>query len=459
MAGPNAALRAARGRRGWKKSQLIHALRRAASARGEQLPADASLNRRIALWENQGTPPDERYQALLCEVYNTTPATLGFVTADDSSPVTYPDTIETAVEQLARLCGLDAIDDTRLTNAQPLDEGWTSPAIRWLLARPDDLPQREKTGIHVGAADVAAIRATATAFMSLDFQYGGGHARTALAHYYHHDVRPMLDGTYSPGVGRTLLKATAELVEVLGWTAYDTQRHGAARRYLVHALRLTQAADDRMLGGVLLANLSHQANYLGDFREAAQLARAAQEGAKSRATPTALALFAAHEARAHASAGEERAATAAIADAERYFSRSNSADDPEWLRYFDSAELAGEIAHCFRDLGVHHPHLINHAREHVDRAVAETGPQYSRTLGFVRMVQASIDLESGEVDKSLTHAKLALASATGLKSARFQRYVTDYRRQLTRYADVPAVRDFLASFPKQGRMSLLESAP
>jgi hypothetical protein len=54
-------------------------------------------------------------------------------------------------------------------------------------------------------------------------------------------------------------------------------------------LRLANAGGDRMLGGRILAGMSHQANFLGYFDHAINLARAAQRGAAGHATPTAMA--------------------------------------------------------------------------------------------------------------------------------------------------------------------------
>lgn len=133
-----------------------------------------------------------------------------------------------------------------------------------------------------------------------------------------------------------------------------------------------------------LANMSHQAPYLGDFGQAVQLARAAQVGAKDAASATTMAMFLAMEARAHAGNGDDEACSRAFAEAERFFEKSDLADDPKWIGYFDAAELAGEGAHCFRDL--RGPRMT---LEFVTRAVELTDPVYARTLAFVRLVHAA----------------------------------------------------------------------
>jgi transcriptional regulator with XRE-family HTH domain len=434
----NPALRAARERRGWTQTQLIHAIQTRAAARGMASVSSAHIKRRIASWENEGIIPGaDLYQPLLCEIYGATPADLGFVPSQLAMTLEFPGEPLTSVARVAAICELDLFDDPQLREAGPLADGLSAPSVAWLLARPDDSVSRLAAGRSVTMDDVASVHDMAGAFEALDFKLGGGFGRTALAQFYRHDVRPMLERSYTDSVGRALYAAAAELVEVLAWTAYDTGQHGAAQGYFVQALRLAHAADDRMFGGTVLANLSHQANYLGDSTQAAQLARAAQEGARGRATPTAMALFAAHEARAHATAGDEKACTVAMREAERFFEQARPADDPAWLRYFDGAELAGEFAHCFRDLGI-----VGAGREYVDRAISATDPAYARTLGFVRMVRASIDLRSGDLEGALTQARGAVRDGHGLKSERFRRYVRDFRDQLKPLAGQPAVTEF-----------------
>ncbi|GAA0333061.1 hypothetical protein NE235_13340 [Actinoallomurus spadix] len=100
-------LRAQREQRGWTKTQLDARLRQAAARRGEVLPQPQSLARQIARWENGHGPVGEFYQPLFCEVYECSPAELGFVEraeirASDQEPLN-----ELATE-LARAASVDA---------------------------------------------------------------------------------------------------------------------------------------------------------------------------------------------------------------------------------------------------------------------------------------------------------------------------------------------------------------
>lgn len=306
-----------------------------------------------------------------------------------------------------------------------------------MIARPDGVQADRPGRQRVGMRDVRAIRDAAGMFMQLDFKYGGGHGHKALRHYFRHEVLPLLDVSYSEKVGTALFGAAAEVSQLLAWTAYDTGNHRLAHRYLSSTLRLTQVIDDRMFGARILGNLSHQANYLGNHAQAIQLARAAVEGAKGRATPRAMSNYWAMEARALSNAGEKAYAARAMNEAERHFEQADSADDPTWLRYFDEAELTGEFCHCFRDL-----RMRREAVEQAQRAVDSTDPAYARTLGFCRMVLAQSQLINGDLEAAVTTASLAVDGGDSLQSSRFQRYVTDFQAEVSTHAAHPAVVAF-----------------
>jgi hypothetical protein len=239
-------------------------------------------------------------------------------------------------------------------------------------------------------------------------------------------------GRFTDQVGRRLFSAAAEVAQLLGWTAYDTGRHGLAQRYLIQSLRLAQAADDRMMGGRLLANMSHQANYLGNFDHAVHLARAAQEGARGATSATTMAMFLAHQARAHAGNGDDAACSRALREAEAFFQRRDPSEDPEWIGYFDAAELAGESARCFRDL--RNPRIT---QEFVASAIEQCDPTYVRTLAFVRLVHAASFAQQREPHQAVEVATQAIGLVGSLKSRRYLRYVRDLCTDLAGYAPRP----------------------
>jgi tetratricopeptide (TPR) repeat protein len=243
------------------------------------------------------------------------------------------------------------------------------------------------------------------------------------------------------------MSAAADAAEVLGWSAYDAGRHGAAQRYFVQGLRLAREANDRLMGGQILANLSHQANYLGNFSEAIQFARAAQAATVGEASATVRAMFLAMEARALASIGDSQACAAVLHRAEQAFDQRNPGDDPDWISYFDAWELAGEAAHCFRDLGQPHETL-----RFVEQAIDPVHTP-ARTRALIEMVRAAGALRSGDLEQAISIATDAVGLAGSLQSSRYLQYVADLHGLLTeKNVSHPSVRAFTelvgVSYPK-----------
>jgi hypothetical protein len=153
-----------------------------------------------------------------------------------------------------------------------------------------------------------------------------------------------------------------------------------------------------------------------------------------------MALFHAMEARAQASMGKEEDTTAALLTAERWHQQANPADDdPEWIRYFDSAELHAEFAHCFRDLG-----QGDLAGQHAEISLREAGSVYVRSTSFVRTVLSTAHLLDGNVEKALHEARAVFDIAGQLKSMRVRAYLDEFRKRLTTsHPNDAAVRAFL----------------
>jgi hypothetical protein len=348
----------------------------------------------------------------------------------------YPARSEHAVDLLATLTSADLSDSPALATSAWVTAAAPGAITGYLFAE----PQRVE---HAGAlaesgADIAGrIRATIRYLMDLDFQFGGGHMRRMLLVYWNTEIVPALRQRYTGVILRDVMSAAAEAAELLGWSAYDAGRHGAAQRYFVQGLRLAREANDRLMGGHLLADLSHQANYLGNFSEAIQFARAAQASTTGEASATVSSMFLAMEARALASIGDVRACAAVLHRAEQAFDQSNPSEDPEWISYFDAWELAGEAAHCFRDLS-----QPRETQLFVAQAIdpIRTPP---RTRAFIDMVSAAGLLRASDLDQAISIATDAVTRAGSLQSTRYIRYVADFCASLAeKNASHPSVRAF-----------------
>ncbi|MFJ8002221.1 regulator [Streptomyces sp. NPDC096310] len=310
-----------------------------------------------------------------------------------------------------------------------------SPAPQATVPRPRT---ERAVGQRVTAGDIEALSSVGDLFRTLDHAYGGGHARQALVRYLEHEAEPMLRGLYGESTGRRLFAAAADLTRLAGWTSYDIAAHGLAQRYFVQALRLSQAAGDRVYGSYVLITMSRQAVYLGHGREAVQLARVAQQGVGAAAPPVVQALLHSAEARGHGVLAEARACVASLVRAERALDAARPGDEtPRWARFFDEAQFADELAHCHRDLQQYRVSV-----QHAERSLQLRAPEYARSRLFCRVVLACGRLGLGELDQACLLGAEAAQQATEMRSARAVEYVRDFERRLEPYRDAAAVRNY-----------------
>ncbi|WP_297547696.1 hypothetical protein [Amycolatopsis sp.] len=346
----------------------------------------------------------------------------------------YPVELSQAVDLLDSLTTADLAVSPTVTGSAWTPE--TAPGVitGYLFSAPLGQPY---VASAPEAPTAARIRTTTNHLTELDFQFGGGHTRSLLLFYWKSEIVPTLRNGHSGVARREIFSAASGAAKVLGWSAYDAGRHGDAQRYFVQALRLAREADDHEMGGQILSNLSHQANYLGKFTEAAQYARAAQSAIAGSAGGTVRAMFLTMEARALASLGDTKGCVDVLHRADQEFERRDPVNDPDWSSYFDALELAGEAAHCFRDLG--------RSRETQQFAAQAIEPLLTppRTRAFIGMVNAAGALNGGNLEEAISLASEAVSLAGSLQSSRYLRYVSDFHQSLGgSHAGHPLVRRF-----------------
>ncbi|RZU51534.1 hypothetical protein EV385_3364 [Krasilnikovia cinnamomea] len=352
--------------------------------------------------------------------------------------IAYAETADETIGTVSRIWQADIDEIPQLMTVPPNGGAWSEASLGWLV-RPESesIPRRNK-GSRIGRSDIEAVRATAEMFAEMDNRFGGGHARRSLIQYLSTDVKPMLAGRYESDTGKALFSATAEALLLAAWMSYDSGIHGLAQRYFIQALRLAQAADDILLAGSILDAMSHQATFLGRTKEAANLARAARTGTRGHATATLTAHFHAMEARALAIGGDSVGAQRALSEAVRVFERRKPGVDPDWISYFDDAELSAEFGHCFRDLG-----RGGDAMTYAEHALANAGAS-ARSDFFVTMVRAAGELHGKDVEAACATLAGALVLARQVKSARCAEYVKQFRAALVPFEHLAVVRELEA---------------
>lgn len=173
---------------------------------------------------------------------------------------------------------------------------------------------------------------------------------------------------------------------------------------------------------------------VGRYTEAATLARAALMGIAPVATPTLRAQFHVMEARALARTGDVKACEATLSAATKALESLNNDDEPEWISYFDEAELTAEAAHGFRD--------VNSARQAVAHAENAMSGSHVRSDFFATMVLADAHLRAGDVEEACRVALDALDLGEQLKSARCVSYLAEFRQSLAVAGDSAHVQTF-----------------
>ncbi|MYW63752.1 MFS transporter [Streptomyces sp. SID8379] len=332
---------------------------------------------------------------------------------------------------------------------------YATPASRWLITPADSSVAREphvaegaagpestdsaEDGAKVqkvGHSDVQKLREAAEDARRWDSKYGGGDWRSSMVpECLRVEAAPLLLGSYSDEVGRSLFGAAAELTRLAGWMAFDTGQQEAAQRYYIQALRLARAAADVPLGGYVLASMSLQATYRGFGDEGVDLAQAALERNRGLATARTMSFFRLVEARAHARAGDAQAAGAALRAAEGWLERARDGDsDPSWLGFYSYDRFAADAAECYRDLKA--PRQV---RRFTEQALSRPTEEFVRSHGLRLVVSAVAELESGNLDAACEQGTRALEVAGRISSARTTEYVKDLLHRLEPYGDEPRV--------------------
>ncbi len=464
----NERLRAQRKLRGWSQEDVVRGLVRVGIEINErQLGVTRQL---ISRWERGITSPRAPYPKLLCQLFQASAEELGLYEPEgmgarptDQSPMAadelpcnvwvegipvaeppFDRTLEFApsladsIMVVAELWRADVERREFLVDATFAAGALILPSWQWSFGSSDE--QAAKAGgMRVGMADIERIRSDTEAFSQMDQRNGGGHARWLVVSYLDRQVAPLLQGTYAEEVGRELFGAAAVLTRRAGVMAHDAGKHGLAQRYYVQALRLAHAAGDRALGAYVLTQMALLALYLGQPSEAAELARAARQGANGTATPNLVGRIFAIEARAHAQLDDKSGCDRALSRSTAEFERAERSQDPNWLDGVNCGEayLAWESAHCLRDL-----HQGSRAVEFADIAIIrqETRQVRRRALGTVLL--ASSYVEKNELERASEIGLEAVALVGQMKSQLGLDAIRDLRGRLAQHTELGVAKEF-----------------
>ncbi|WP_411147404.1 helix-turn-helix domain-containing protein [Streptomyces sp. A30] len=226
-----------------------------------------------------------------------------------------------------------------------------------------------------------------------------------------------------------LLASVARLGIVVGATHFDAYTYDDARVAFKVASECAEEAGDWWLRAKTFSFLSRQATWLGDPDEGLTYA---EKGLvrSDRLTPTIQAMMHSARARAFGKMQDVQGTLAAVGAADDAFARSNPAEDPAWMHYYDEAQHHGDTAHALFDLSIHADQDPGRAAQRFATAVAGHGDDYARSRGISRTKLASLVMAKGDPKQAVAIGHQALDDVGRLTSQR----AADDLRELRRFA-------------------------
>lgn len=279
----------------------------------------------------------------------------------------------------------------------------------------------------------------------LDDRIGSGGVYEAAVTELRLIRRTIQDTTHTQAVRQRLFSAAAEASRAAGWTAYDSGNLAAAERHYAAALRGASEAGDLVTGVNTAAfwAILHYSN--GNPRGAITLLDTALTIAPRIGSARLTAMLYARACRAHAHAGDTRAADRAADAALAAYDRTGPVtEDPGcvyWVNRGEIHQLLGSSS-----LNLHHPatalrHFQSATATHTAEAYDGDAFPRGHAIYLARLAEAHLDL--GDLDAAVVTAHEAVDRMGGITSARSTSTLTDLRSKLARHRGVPAVRDFL----------------
>ena len=435
-------LQAARRARGWSQVRAVSELVRLATWKEIHVASAASLKTQLSRWENGHVTPDY-YQALLCEIYKSTPGELGFGIQELSDGVSKEHSTGAALiakREWARddLSNLSASFDNAISRSVLADIEML--AHEWIAA---DTPQliELNAGRRIGDSLVATTEHRVIQLRRAD-DYMSGRTSHTLVHQELQATTKLLDeATLTEDQTRRLLTATGELAQLAAWVTADAGLYKQAASYAEGGILAAHAADNAPLAGNIISTLSYQLANTGNPRQAALLARTAYAGARRDATATTKALLLDRVAWADAKSGDLTSCERSLGQVEDNFNHAKPEDDPDWVYWLNRGEIDVMAGRCYTELKqpARAEPLLRNATSDYNNALVRENALYLSWL-------AEDYILLNEVDLAAEIATRVLELGSRADSARTDDRLRHLARLLGHYKDVQSASGFLDQY-------------
>ncbi|RXS69717.1 XRE family transcriptional regulator [Streptomyces sp. TM32] len=260
------------------------------------------------------------------------------------------------------------------------------------------------------------------------------------------DLRSAVDlyrmTTHAEAVGRDLLRAIAELAQIVGWVASDAGEYAEAEKVYRLGLSAAQTAGDGTLAGQLLGTLAYQVANQGDCREAVDMAVAAVDAAGPDAPPRARALFLDRAAWAHTRADRPQEAIQALGKAHEALTDEHGADEPDWTYWVSVEELEVMDSRVYTEL-----HRPLRAVPLLTQVLDRYDTTHTRELALYLSWLAVAYADANEAEEAAATAERMLALSTGGASERTADRARVVLESLKPFRKVPEVAALLGEYP------------
>jgi transcriptional regulator with XRE-family HTH domain len=270
---------------------------------------------------------------------------------------------------------------------------------------------------RVGPSDVIQVESITSVMRALDYRYGGGACRDAVAAQVRWTQR-LLTTDYTDDVGRRLHLALADLHNLAGWTSFDVGLYSPARRHFARALEQAKHGDDASLVANVLYRMGRLHLHRAFYRHALKFFQLGQIAAQDSGSELTVAMLCANEAWAYALLADADQARRSIGRAQDEFARAKTDSAPAWLRFFGVADLHAMTGMVYASLPGRDQANLGRAVEHLTVSLDGRGDAMARSRAFELTALATVHLALGERTLGAGLSQQAMDLAERVRSVR-----------------------------------------
>ncbi|MGH3929677.1 MAG: hypothetical protein ACRDTF_06835 [Pseudonocardiaceae bacterium] len=318
--------------------------------------------------------------------------------------------------------------------------------LAWLAVNTE--PARLAAALAGGQVDLTLIEQveeTIPRLRQLDDRHGGAANLVYVNAQFQAVAQLLKTADHSGSVTRRLLVVWAELGQLAGWMAADTERHGLAQRYYLTALRAAHNAADKALGANVLSMMAMNAADREEPADAISLGAAAMEMA-CRGPVTVRALVSSRLAAGYALTGDTGRFHAA-AERARELAEHPTGHRPSWAYYVSPQALdagcgGNQVRLAMAASHDRRRHLGNAITLLTPRATVPADHLYQRDALMAGIWLTAAHIGRSELEQACEIGRTTLARLPHVNSprllARLRRVADDLRARKAN----PYVREF-----------------